>query len=121
MLDGLRFRIPAVNVGLALVSVAVMAMLSWETAQSGLADAARERLKFAATTRKTSIELIFDRVRSDLSNLSANNNVSSNFQDLSDNLGPAQPEFEKVISAFTAPATPAEPFEVSSITPKITN
>ena len=108
MFDGLKFRIPAVNVGLALVSVATMAFLSWQTAQSGLIGAAKDRLQFAATARKSSVEQIFDRVQSDLSYLAANSNVSSNFSDLAENLDPASPEFAKVIEGFTSPKTAGE-------------
>jgi methyl-accepting chemotaxis protein len=108
MLDGLKFRIPAVNVGLALVSVATMAFLSWQTAQSGLIGAAKDRLQFAATARKSSVEQIFDRVQSDLSYLAANSNVASNFSDLAENLDPASPEFAKIIEAFTSPKSAGE-------------
>ena len=108
MFHGLRFRLPAVNVGLALVGVATMALLSWQTAESGLITAAMDRLQFAATARKTSVEQVFDRVRSDLSSIAANTNVSSNFTDLSENLDPASAEFAKVIDGFTSPKTIAE-------------
>ena len=102
----LNVRLPAATVGLALLSAVTMGGLSWYAARAGLTEAAQERLQFAATARKTGIELVADRAKGDLLTTAANPQVAGNFTDLIEALDPAKAEYAGLVRAFTSPATP---------------
>lgn len=101
----LNVRLPAITVGLALVSSAVMGGLSWSSARGGLAEAAQERLQFAASSRKTGIELVGERVAGDFGTVAANPQVAGNFGDLVEALDPAKADFTQIVRAYTDGAT----------------
>lgn len=106
--SSLNVRLPAITVGLALLSAATMGTLGWYSARAGLIEAAHERLDFAATAKKTSLELIGNRAVGDLATVSSNPQVAGNFVDLMEALDPGKPGFAELIKAFTGPATIAE-------------
>jgi len=103
-LTSLNFRLPAITVGLALVSATVMGGLSWYSARSGLVDAARERLQFAASARKAGIELIAERIGGDLVTVAGNPQVGGNFGDLAEALDPAKADFAGLVRTYTGGA-----------------
>ncbi|MCJ2047930.1 methyl-accepting chemotaxis protein [Methylobacterium sp. J-078] len=104
-LTSLNVRLPAITVGLALVSASVMGGLSWYSARSGLTDAAQERLQFAASARKAGIELVAERVGGDLVTLAGNPQVGGNFGDLVEALDPAKADFAGLVRTYTEGAT----------------
>jgi methyl-accepting chemotaxis protein len=104
-LTSLNFRLPAITVGLALVSASVMGGLSWYSARSGLVDAAQERLQFAASARKAGIELVAERVGGDLVTVAGNPQVGGNFGDLVEALDPAKPDFAGLVRTYTEGAS----------------
>ncbi|MBY0258104.1 methyl-accepting chemotaxis protein [Methylobacterium sp.] len=104
-LTSLNFRLPAITVGLALVSASVMGGLSWYSARSGLTDAAQERLQFAASARKAGIELVAERVGGDLVTVAGNPQVAGNFGDLAEALDPAKPDFAGLVRTYTEGAS----------------
>ena len=69
--SSLNVRLPVITVGLALVSATAMGGAKLVFRASGLVDAAQERLQFAASARKTAIELIADRAVGDLFTIAA--------------------------------------------------
>ncbi len=105
MLSRLSARLPAMTVGLALLSATAMGGFSWYTARSGLMDAAHERLQLAAAARRDGIELVADRMQADFLAVAAHPQIVSNFPDLIETLDPAKPETAAVIEAFRAPQT----------------
>ncbi|WP_036270506.1 hypothetical protein [Methylobacterium sp. WSM2598] len=104
----LRARLPAMTVGLALLSAGAMGSLSWYAARAGLVDSAQERLAFAATARKTGIELAAARLVDEVQALASLPQVAANLPDLIETLDPGKPDFDAVVRAFTAPATVEE-------------
>ncbi|MFC6391052.1 hypothetical protein ACFQDP_17160 [Methylorubrum zatmanii] len=58
----LSVRLPAMTIGLALLSAVAMGGVSWYSARSGLLDASRETLKLAAAARRDAIDLVSDRM-----------------------------------------------------------
>ena len=106
--SSLNVRLPVITVGLALLSAAAMGTLSWYSARAGLVEAAHERLQFAATAKKTTLELIGNRAVGDLFTISANPQVAGNFIDLAEALDPAKPGYAELVKAFTGPASIAE-------------
>ncbi|WP_019904950.1 methyl-accepting chemotaxis protein [Methylobacterium sp. 77] len=104
----LNVRLPVIIVGLAMASTALMGGLSWYSARSGLTEAVQERLEFAASARKTGLELIADRAGGDLLATANNNQVASNVGDLIEALDPAKAEYAGLVQAFTGPATAQE-------------
>lgn len=106
--SSLNVRLPVMIVGLAMVSTALMGSLSWYSARSGLTSAVQERLEFAATARKTGLELIADRARGDLIATAGNNQVSSNVGDLVEALDPNKADYASLVQAFTSPTTVQE-------------
>ncbi|KQP50319.1 methyl-accepting chemotaxis protein [Methylobacterium sp. Leaf108] len=108
MFSSLNARLPAITVGLALLSAATMGTVSWYSAKAGLVAAANDRLEFAATTKKTSLELIGNRAVGDLATVAANPQVSGNVQDLVEALDPGKPGYAELVKAFTGPATAGE-------------
>ncbi|MCJ2035084.1 methyl-accepting chemotaxis protein [Methylobacterium sp. J-068] len=104
-LTSLNLRLPAITVGLALVSATVMGGLSWYSARTALTESAQERLQFAASARKTGIELVAERVAGDLATLAGNPQISGNFGDLVEALDPARADFAQLVGTYTAGAT----------------
>ncbi|KQP96370.1 methyl-accepting chemotaxis protein [Methylobacterium sp. Leaf117] len=104
-LSSLNFRLPAITVGLALVSATVMGGLSWYSARAGLVDAAQERLQFAASARKAGIELVAERVGGDLVTIAGNPQVGGNFGDLVEALDPVKADFAGLVRTYTEGAT----------------
>ena len=104
-LASLNFRLPAITVGLALVSATVMGGLSWYSARAGLTDAAQERLQFAASARKAGIELVAERVAGDLVTVAGNPQISGNFGDLVEALDPARADVAQTVRTYTEGAT----------------
>lgn len=105
LFTSLNVRLPAATVGLALLSAAAMGGLSWYAARAGLTEAAQERLQFAATARKTAIELVADRAKGDLMTAAGNPQVASNFTDLTEAFDPAKPDYAGLVQSFTSPPT----------------
>ncbi|MBP1182994.1 methyl-accepting chemotaxis protein [Methylobacterium sp. PvR107] len=105
ILSRLSTRLPAMTVGLALLSATAMGGFSWYTARSGLMSAAHERLQLAAAARRDGIELVADRMQADFLAVAAHPQIVSNFPDLIETLDPAKPETAAVIEAFRAPQT----------------
>ncbi|NEU12067.1 HAMP domain-containing protein [Methylobacterium sp. BTF04] len=102
----LNTRLPAIIVGLALVSSTAMGGLSWYSARAGLVAAAEDRLDLAATARKTGIELVVERAGGDLATTASNAQVSGNFGDLVEALDPAKPDFAQLVQTYSGAATP---------------
>ncbi|MCJ2140081.1 methyl-accepting chemotaxis protein [Methylobacterium sp. E-066] len=105
MLSRLSARLPAMTIGLALLSATAMGGFSWYSAKSGLIDAANERLQLAAAARRDGIELVADRMQADFLAAAAHPQIVSNFPDLIETLDPAKPETAAVVEAFQAPQT----------------
>ena len=105
MFSRLSSRLPAMTIGLALLSATAMGGFSWYSARSGLIDAANERLQLAAVARRDGIELVADRMQADFLAAAAHPQIVSNFPDLIDNLDPAKPDTAAVVEAFQAPQT----------------
>lgn len=101
----LSVRLPAMTIGLALLSAVAMGGVSWYSARSGLLDASRETLKLAAAARRDAIDLVSDRMQADFRTVSTHQQIASNFSDLVENLDPTKPETAALIAAFQAPET----------------
>ncbi len=104
----LSARLPAMTIGLALMSAATMGGMSWYSARTSLLKAASERLHLAASARRDSIELTADRMQADFVAVAAHPQVVSNFPDLIETLDPAKPDTAAVVDTFRAPKTVAE-------------
>jgi methyl-accepting chemotaxis protein len=102
--SSLKVRLPAVTIGLALVSATALAGLSWSFAKSGLVEAAQERLQLAVTGRKIGIELVAERALGDLVTAAANPQIAGNFGDLVEALDPGKADFATLVQAYTGPA-----------------
>ena len=105
MLSRLSSRLPAMTIGLALLSATAMGGFSWYSAKAGLIDAANERLQLAAAARRDGIELVADRMQADFLATAAHPQIISNFPDLIETLDPAKQDTAAVIAAFQAPQT----------------
>ncbi|EIZ86164.1 methyl-accepting chemotaxis sensory transducer [Methylobacterium sp. GXF4] len=105
MFSRLSSRLPAMTIGLALLSATAMGGFSWYSAKSGLIDAANERLQLAAVARRDGIELVADRMQADFLAAAAHPQIVSNFPDLIETLDPSKPETAAVVEAFRAPQT----------------
>ncbi len=105
LLSRLSARLPAMTVGLALLSATAMGGFSWYTARSGLMSAAQDRLQLAAAARRDGIELVADRMQADFLAVAAHPQIVSNFPDLIETLDLAKPEVAAVVEAFRAPQT----------------
>ena len=105
VLSRISTRLPAVTVGLALVSAAAMGGFSWYSAKAGLIEAAGERLQLAAASRRDSITLVADRMQADFGATAGHPQIVSNFTDLAETLDPAKPDHAAVVAAFRAPGT----------------
>ena len=101
----LGVRLPAMTIGLALLSAAAMGGFSWSAAKSGLMDAADARLELAAAARRDGIELVADRMQADFLSVANHPQIVSNFPDLLENLDPAKPDFAALVEAFRSPTT----------------
>ena len=108
LLSSLNVRLPFITVGLALLSAATMGTVGWYSAREGLVEAANEKLEFAATAKKTTIELIGNRALGDLATISANPQVAGNFADLVEALDPGKAGYAELVKSFTSGATLAE-------------
>ncbi|MCJ2012551.1 methyl-accepting chemotaxis protein [Methylobacterium sp. J-076] len=104
----LSTRLPAMTIGLALLSAATMGGISWYSARASLLTAASERLLLAASARRDGIELMADRMQADFVAVAAHPQVASNFPDLIETLDPSRPDYAAVVQAFRAPATVEE-------------
>ncbi|MCJ2083591.1 methyl-accepting chemotaxis protein [Methylobacterium sp. J-090] len=107
-LSSLKVRLPAITVGLALVSATAMGGLSWHFARSGLIEGARNRLELAADARKIGIELVAERAAGDLVTTAANPQVGGNFADLVEALDPAKADFARIVQAYTSAPKPED-------------
>ncbi|RUP00013.1 methyl-accepting chemotaxis protein [Hyphomicrobium sp.] len=96
----LRFRIPAAIVGLGLFSAAVIGVIGWSQARTALTNAASDRLMLAAQSRKTSLELVADKLRGDMLFIAGHKEIMTNIEDLSDTLA-SPDDTQKNISYFT--------------------
>ncbi len=105
LLYRLTVRLPAMIIGLALLSATVMGGFSWYTARSALTNAAQQRLQLAAAARRDGIELVADRMQADLQAVAAHPQIVSNFPDLIETLDPARTETSALVEAFRAPKT----------------
>ncbi|MCJ2085313.1 methyl-accepting chemotaxis protein [Methylobacterium sp. E-005] len=101
----LSVRLPAMIIGLALLSAIVMGGCSWFTARSALTRAAQERLQLAADARRDGIELVADRMEADLQAIAAHPQIASNFPDLIETLDLTKAETTALVTAFRAPQT----------------
>ena len=108
VLSRLNVRLPAMIIGLALLSATVMGGFSWYTARSGLIHAAQERLQLAAAARRDGIELVADRMQADLLAVAAHPQIVSNFPDLIETLDLGRPDTAALVESFRAPQTVAE-------------
>ncbi|MBE7244165.1 MAG: HAMP domain-containing protein [Actinomycetospora chiangmaiensis] len=104
----LSVRLPAMTIGLALLSAATMGGISWYSARASLLKGAGERLHLAASARRDSLELTADRMQADFVAAAAHPQVVSNFPDLIETLDPAKPGYAAVVEAFRAPKTVEE-------------
>lgn len=104
----LSVRLPAMTIGLALMSAATMGGISWYSARAGLLKAAGERLHLAASARRDSIEVMADRMQADFIAVASHPQIVSNFPDLIETLDPSRPDFTAVVEAFRAPKTVEE-------------
>jgi methyl-accepting chemotaxis protein len=103
----LRIRLPIAIVGLGLVSASATGWIGWSGADQALTKAASDRLALAAETRRTSLELVEERLRVDAANLAAQKAVTDNISDFTETL--ASPETaEKTLSYFSAAPSPKE-------------
>ncbi|KQO86624.1 chemotaxis protein [Methylobacterium sp. Leaf92] len=101
----LGVRLPAMTIGLALLSAAAMGGLSWSSAKSGLIEAAGARLELAAAARRDGIELVADRMQADFLAAAGHPQIVSNFPDLVETLDPSKPDFAGIVEAFQSPPT----------------
>ncbi|WP_375713852.1 methyl-accepting chemotaxis protein [Methylorubrum extorquens] len=101
----LGVRLPAMTIGLALLSAAAMGGLSWSSAKSGLIEAAGARLELAAAARRDGIELVADRMQADFLAAAGHPQIVSNFPDLIETLDPSKPDFGGIVEAFQSPPT----------------
>ncbi|MGC5780646.1 methyl-accepting chemotaxis protein [Methylobacterium sp. NFXW15] len=104
----LSTRLPAMTIGLALMSAATMGGISWYSARASLLTAAGDRLQLAASARRDSIELTAERMHADFVAVAAHPQVVSNFPDLIETLDPGKSDYATVIEAFRAPKTVEE-------------
>lgn len=101
MFATLRLRLPIALVGLGLVSASTMGAIGWSGAKEGLEAAAFERLSVAAQSRRTSLELVAERLRVDAANLATHKLVRDAVGDFVDGL--ASPEMiDANVAVFTA-------------------
>ncbi|MCJ2042635.1 methyl-accepting chemotaxis protein [Methylobacterium sp. J-059] len=103
----LEARLPAMTIGLALLSATAMGGFSWHQARAGLMEAARERLQLAADARRDGVELVADRMQADFLTVAAHPQVVSNVADLIETLDPSKPDYAGLLAAFRAPETAA--------------
>jgi len=107
MLTSLKMRIAIPTIGIALFSAAAMGGLTLVVAKARLTEIARDRMQLAATSQKTSVEMISAQASADLNDFAENPAVASNLPDLAENLDLEKPDTQETIKAFTSPADPA--------------
>jgi methyl-accepting chemotaxis protein len=107
MLSTLRLRLPFAIVGLGLAASTIMGWIGWSGARSALETAAFERLSLAAESRRTSLELVADRLRVDTRNIAGHKLVLDNIADLTETLTKLPENLPKNIEFF-ASVPPAE-------------
>jgi len=107
MLTSLKMRIAIPTIGIALFSAAAMGGLTLVVAKARLTDIARDRMQLAATSQKTSVEMISAQASADLNDFADNPLVASNLPDLAETLDLDKPDTRDTIKAFTASPDPA--------------
>lgn len=99
----IKVKLPAIIVGLALVSAATMGFIGWSGARSALSDAAETRLMLAADARKDLLEATARRVSLSFVNLAEDKQVVASIKDLDKSLNSAK-EQEKNKAYFSGSA-----------------
>ena len=99
----LRFRVPVSIVGLGLFSAMVIGAIGWTMARDGLTNAASDRLTLAAESRRTSLELVADKLSGDMLNLAGQKEITTNIMDLSETLAQPAEDAAKNLSYFSSP------------------
>jgi methyl-accepting chemotaxis protein len=107
MFSTLRFRLPIAIMGTGLVASTIMGWIGWTGAEKGLENEAFARLTLAAQSRRTSLELVADRLSVDARNIASHKLVADNITDLTDTLVQSPDNLAKNVEFFTA-GTPAE-------------
>jgi len=107
MLTSLKMRIAIPTIGIALFSAAAMGGLTLVVAKGKLTDIARDRMQLAASSLKTSVEMISAQASADLNDFADNPAVASNLPDLAESLDLDKPDTQDTIKAFTASADAA--------------
>ncbi len=106
MLSTLRLRLPIAIVGLGLAASTIMGWIGWSGARGALETAAIERLNLAAESRRTSLELVADRLSVDTRNVAGQKLVLDNIADLTETLTKIPENLQKNIEYFAS--LPAE-------------
>jgi methyl-accepting chemotaxis protein len=106
MLSTLRLRLPVAIFGLGVASSTIMGWIGWSGARGALETAALERLNLAAESRRTSLELVADRLSVDTRNIAGQKLVLDNIADLSETLTKIPENLAKNIEYFAS--LPAE-------------
>lgn len=102
MLSTLRLRLPIAIVGLGLVSSTIMGWIGWSGARSALEASAFDRLNLAAESRRTSLELVADRLRVDTRNIAGHKLVLDNIGDLTETLSKSPEARTQALEFFAA-------------------
>jgi methyl-accepting chemotaxis protein len=102
MFSTLRLRLPIAIVGLGIAASSIMGWIGWSGAKSALETAAFERLSLAAESRRTSLELVADRLRVDTRNIAGHKLVLDNIGDLSETLTKLPENLPKNIEYFAS-------------------
>ncbi len=101
----LTVRLPAMTIGLALISAAAMGGFSWNSARSSLIEEARHRLQLTAAAERNSIVLIAERLQADFLAVASHPLLAANAPDLIEMLDTSREDTAAMVKAFRAPAT----------------
>ncbi|MBD8891102.1 methyl-accepting chemotaxis protein [Roseibium litorale] len=99
----IKVKLPAIIVGLALVSAATMGFIGWSGARTALSDAAETRLMLAADARKDLLEASARRISLSFVNLAEDKLVIASIKDLDKSINTAK-EQEKNLAYFSGAA-----------------